>query len=259
MLTISNVYGHGYDEVQVNRLRSLGFEFREPISRFAGSQLLRFVDFAEGPALEFIEVQDEIEYVDFLPTGMTPYCPGISLLLAPDSSTSMAELKDRHEGWGPNTRHVSYNESDDPHAPGWNYLNFDDPVVRDTFVYVSQPEDPRPISRRTTRHPNTATRVVGLIFDLERRELVRLAHLIGAEAVGGEIETGGVKILSVDAVAAQMISLPVKRFPLAAIVVQAESIGFFEGVGEVAASEFFAKPSVHIEAPDSSWDLIVTT
>ncbi len=259
MLTISNVYGHGYDEMQINRLRSLGFEFREPTSRFAGSQLLRFVDFAEGPALEFIEVEDEVEYVDFLPTGMTAYCPGISLLLAPGSSTSMAGLKDRYRGWGPNSRHVAYDESDGPDAPGWNYLNFDDPVVSDTFVYVSQPEDPRPIVRTTARHPNTATRVVGLIFDLEGKELVRLAHLIGAETAGGSIETGGVKILPVDAVKGQTTSLPSRRFPLAAIVVRAESIGFFEGLGEAAAFELFAKPAVHIETPGSSWDLIITT
>ncbi len=258
MLTISNVYGHGYDEVQIRRLRSLGFEFREQVSRFAGSQLLRFVDFPVGPALEFIEVEDESEYRGFLPTGMTPYCPGISLLLAQDSPGTIADFQHQYQEWGPNSRHVNYDGSDDPDGPGWNYLNFDVPVVRDTFVYLSQPEEPKPVHKVAARHSNTAKQVIELVFNLEEGELRKLARLIGAEIGGGETSAGGVRILSSDATAGE-ISLPEKRFPLAAIVVLAESLDFFQGREDVEAFEYFAKPSVHIETTGSSWDLIVTT
>ncbi len=258
MLTISNVYGHGYDDVQIARLRSLGFEFRERVSRFPGSQLLRFVDFPVGPALEFIEVEDESEYLRFLPAGMTPYCPGISLLLAPDSPITMDEMRHQYLEWGPNSRHVNYDGTDDPYGPGWNYLNFDVPVVRDTFVYLSQPEDPKPVSPVAARHPNTAEQVIGLMFNVEARELFKLADLIGSEAAGGEIAAGGVGIISCEAMAGE-ISLPEKRFPLAAIVVQAESLEFFQGREDVETFDYLAKPAVHIETTDSSWDLIVTT
>jgi hypothetical protein len=95
MLTISNIYGHGYGEAQIERLRSLGFKIRDRVSRFAGAQLLRFVDFPERPSLEFIEVENESEYSDFLPQGMVPYCPGISLLVPESSSKDINDFQHR--------------------------------------------------------------------------------------------------------------------------------------------------------------------
>jgi threonine dehydrogenase-like Zn-dependent dehydrogenase len=55
------------------------------------------------------------------------------------------------------------------------------------------------------------------------------------------------------------IRVPEKQFPLAAIVIKAESIDFFRDKDDVKVFEYLSKPAVHIETTDLSWDLIVTT
>jgi hypothetical protein len=258
MLTISNIYGHGYDEAQIERLRSLGFEFRDTVSRFAGSQLLRFIDFPVWPSLEFIEVENESEYFDFLPKGMVPYCPGISLFIHQSSSKGIGDFQQAYQEWGPNLVHVNYDGSDEPDKPGWNYLNFDVPLVRDTFIYLAKPDDPKPVGKVGTNHPNTAKQVSGLVFDLDERDLVKLADLAGVEMVKGGMDLDGVQTWSSNALAGN-IRIPEKKFPLVAIVIKAESIDFFRDKEEAKIFEYLSKPAAYIESTALSWDLIVTT
>jgi hypothetical protein len=243
MLTINNIYGHGYDQTQIEKLRSLGFIIRDQGSRFAGSQLLRFVDFPERPYLEFIEVESESEYFDFLPKGMVPYCPGINLLIPQRSSQGISDFQRAYQDWGSNSIHVNYDGSDEPDKPGWNYLNFDVPVVRDTFVYLMKMDDPKPARKVATDHPNTAKQVIGLVFDLDEE---------------GGMDLDGVQLWSSNALAGK-IRVPEKQFPLAAIVIKAESIDFFRDKDDVKVFEYLSKPAVHIETTDLSWDLVVTT
>ena len=258
MLTINNIYGHGYGEAQIARLRSLGFNIRDRVSTYAGSQRLRFIDFDSLPYLEFIEVESEQEYFDFLPRGMVPYCPGINLLIPQHWSNGISELQQRYQEWGSYSIHVNYDGSDAPDQPGWNYLNFDIPVVRDTFVYLMTMDEPKPVKNVATDHPNSAQHVVGLVFNLDEAELVKLADVTGGELVGGEIDLEGVKIGSSEAMAGKY-RIRQKQFPLAAIVIQADSIDFFRDKEEVTVFEYLSKPTVYIEAPELSWDLIVTT
>ena len=75
MLAVSHIFGHGFDRCALSRLESLGFCIRPNALCFAGAQLCRFIDFAEGPSLEVIEVEDHDAYLDFVPKGMIPYCP----------------------------------------------------------------------------------------------------------------------------------------------------------------------------------------
>ena len=225
MLTINNIYGHGYGKAQIERLQSLGFKIYDQGSKFAGAQLLRFIFFPERPYLEFIEVESEREYLDFLPKGMVPYCPGINLLIPERSSRNTSDFQQAYQEWGPNLRHVNYDGSDEPDKPGWNYLNFDVPVVRNTFVYLMKMDDPKPVRKPATDHPNTAKQVIGLVFDVDEDDLVKLANLAGVEMVGGGMDLDGVQIWSANALAGK-ISVPEKQFPLAAIVLQAESIDF---------------------------------
>ena len=122
MLTINNIYGHGYSQTQIEKLHSLGFIIRDQGSKFAGSQLLRFIDFPERPYLEFIEVESESEYLDFLPKGMVPYCPGINLLIPQRSAKDISDFQQAYQDWGSNSIHVNYDGSNEPDKPGWNYL-----------------------------------------------------------------------------------------------------------------------------------------
>ena len=91
MLTIGSVYGHGFDSGGLARLEALGFRLRPQIGVYAGSQKLRFIDFASGPSLELIEIEDLDDYQAFVfqagmfgnqvgnfpSAGVAPACPEI--------------------------------------------------------------------------------------------------------------------------------------------------------------------------------------
>ena len=130
--------------------------------------------------------------------------------------------------------------------------------MRDTFVYLMKMDDPKPVRKIATDHPNTAKQVIGLVFDLDEEDLVKLANLTGVEMVGGGMDLDGVQIWSSNALMGNIRILK-KQFPLAAIVIQAESIDFFQGKEGVKVFEYLSKPTVYIETTELSWDLIVTT
>jgi hypothetical protein len=258
MLSISNFYAHGYDPTQVEALRRLGFKFRQPTSTFAGSQILYFVDFTRGPALEFIQVEDEGEYQDFLPEGMVAYCPGISLLLPEDSEKSLRDFQVSMQEWEPNIKYVNDEGGDDPVKPGWSYLNFAEPIIRDTFIYLSSRIGLKHDQTVITDHPNRVTGVTDMIFDLDDTDLAKLAKLTQTELAEGVIEVEGVRIGS-RRIWKGSIDLPQKQFPLAAIVLQAGNLDTFLGQEGVNLIDFHGKPAAHIQMNELSWDLIVTT
>ena len=167
MLTITNIYGHGFDRCQVSKLEALGFRIRPQISRYMGAQMCRFIDFEKGPALELIEVEDEMEYLDFVPEGMEPYCPGISFALPEGSEKSVEDFGRELRHLQPYALHVNYDGSADRRGPGWNYLNSGVPIVRHTFIWLTEYEEPRPRREHETDHPNTVQGISGLAFDLE--------------------------------------------------------------------------------------------
>ena len=259
MLKISNIYGHGFDDQQIEKLQLMGFRFQPQVSRFAGSQVLWFIDFPELPSLEFIEVEDERDYLAFLPKGMVPHCPGINLVLSKRAPTGLKSFQDKYKDWGPYSLHFNYDGSDDPGKPGWNYLNFEVPVVRDTFIWLTEPEEPKPSKNVVTDHPNKANCVAGLVFDLEEEALHNLSRLVEAEMVEGVFEIDGVKIFSKNAFECSK-KISNKKFPLIAIVVKSGSLTNLQvEEGEAEEIHFFSKPSLYIPTNELSWDLIVTT
>ncbi len=185
MLRIGNVYGHGFDGTALSRLETLGFAVRPEVSHYAGSQVLRFIDFERGPPLELIEVANEKEYRDFVPKGMVPYCPGISLVLSQGPKRGLADFQEGFADLRPYPLHMNYDGTADPGKTGWNYLNFAVPVVRDTFIWLTQLDDPRPPRPPPAPHPNGARGVLGLVFDLSARQLGTLSMLVGARPVHG--------------------------------------------------------------------------
>jgi hypothetical protein len=259
MLKIDSIYGHGFNDQQTERLESMGFRIRPLVSRFAGSQVLRFIDFSEGPSLEFIEIEDEREYLEFLPKGMVPYCPGINLVLSEIAPQGLKEFQNKFKDWGPYSLHVNYDGSDDAGKPGWNYLNFEIPLVRDTFIWLTEAEEPKPNRNIVTDHPNKVNNVIGLVFDLEEQELLNLSQLVCAKIVEGIFEINKVKIFSKDSFECSK-KISNKEFPLVAIVLKSESPNYLQ-VEKIRAQEihFFSKPSLHIPMNELSWDLIVTT
>jgi hypothetical protein len=211
------------------------------------------------PSLEFVDVEDEKDYLTFLPKGMVPYCPGINLVLYDSVTTGLEAFQSKFKDWGPYSLHVNYDGSDDPGMPGWNYLNFEIPVVRDTFIWITDPEEPKPSRNIVTNHSNKVSSVKGLVFDLDEEELLDLSRLVDAEIIEGVVEIEGVEIFSKNAFECSM-KMPTKKFPLVAIVVKTESLNTLQG-RELEAEEIlcFSKPSIHIPTNELSWDLIVTT
>ncbi len=114
MLVIGNVFGHGFSTAQIEAIEHAGFALRPTPSRYAGSQLCRFIDFETGPALELIEVEDPKAYLDFVPNGMKPYEPGVNLVVPEWAERGLEEFDRRHAMFDPYRVHVAYDGSDDP-------------------------------------------------------------------------------------------------------------------------------------------------
>jgi hypothetical protein len=257
MLTIGSVYGHGFGSGELDRLEALGFRLRPQVGAYAGSQSLRFIDFASGPALELIEVEDQDEYLAFVPDGMAPHCPGISLLLAPHSEAFIGGYERRFAQLGPYRLHVNYDGSTQRDQPGWTYLNFTTPVVAGTFTWLTALDEPRPEPERETAHPNSALRLLGLAFELEAGALDCLAELAGAIVKDGAFRLGEQTVWTKKALAGLPIGRK-KAFPLRAIVVEASHLDFFSAPLErVTETTFLSQRAVLIETNELCWDLVL--
>jgi hypothetical protein len=258
MLEIGNVYGHGFGPARVAEMARAGFTVRPEVSHYAGSQICRFLDFEDGPALELIEVADEKAYLDFVPKGMKPYAPGISLVVPDYAERELVDFEGRYQEWGPYSLHVNYDGSNDPGKPGWNYLNFERPVIRDTFVWLTRLDTPRPRRHLVPRHPNGSQGVVGLVVDLPEQGLERLARLTETKQVQGALDINGVKVYSRDALDV-MPRFGAKAFPLHAMVVQVEDLEYFaRECKEAEVVSFRSRPAIRIRTNDLSWDLLLT-
>jgi hypothetical protein len=255
-LRIGSVYGHGFDDDQHARLEALGFAFRPEISRFPGAQLCTFLDFASGPALELIEVEDERAYLDFALPGMQPFCPGISLVAASGAGVTSGDLRHELRDLDPYDLHVAYDGSDDPAAPGWSYLNLSRPLVPGTFTWFTELDEPRPERPPPPVHPNGVERVVGLAFDLPAARLGRLAEVSQAEWTGGALSVDCVEILLADAVSEHRWA-HVKSFPLTAVVLDAPTIDAFLGAPGVLEVDLGSERAALVETNPSCWDLVI--
>ncbi len=257
MLEIGNVYGHGFDPAKVAEIERAGFTVRPQVSHYAGSQVCRFVDFEDGPSLELIEVADAKAYLDFVPLGMKPYAPGVSVLVPDYAERELADFQRKYEEWGPYTLHANYDGSDDPSKPGWDYLNFELPVIRDTFLFLTRLDEPQPHRPLAPLHPNGTQAVVGLVFDLPEESLRRLARLAETKLVQGAVDINGVKVYSREALDV-MPRLGEKAFPLCAVVVRTEDLEYFaHEFGEAEVVSFRSRPAVRIRTNDLSWDLLL--
>ncbi len=259
MLTIDNMYGHGFDRAQVSRLEALGFSIRPQLTTFLGTQLCRFVDFPHGPSLELIEVEDDRAYQDFVPAGMAPYCPGISLELPRDSPATLADYEIEFRQLHPYVLHVNYDGSVNPPQPGWNYLNFAIPVVQNTFIWLTGYDEPRPAPIQGSVQPNGVEGVAGLVFDLGVENLKGLRYLLHEPFVDGTLPaSGGLTVWSTRALD-DFPALAEKTFPLVAIILKAKTLDFFADRGDhVRRVTFRSQPAILIETNRLSWDLVIT-
>jgi hypothetical protein len=254
VLTIGNLYGHGFDRARLSRLESLGFTLRPEVSTYAGSQLCSFIDFAEGPSLELIEVTDPADYEAFVPAGMEPYCPGISLVVDDGSPAALDDCEREFADHEPYRLRVAYRDGDGPDAPGWHYLNFGRPMVPGTFAWLTAFDQPRPTTARNTTHANGVRGVVGLVFELGADELRDLSRLAGRSLVGHTLAIGGVEVLTTD------VSTAPRLFPLRAVVLRAARLDAFRRYAPSAeATVVMGRPAVRIETSPTAWDLLVTT
>ncbi|MBI4901467.1 MAG: hypothetical protein HY829_13460 [Actinobacteria bacterium] len=255
MLTIGNIYGHGFDRSQLARLEALGFVFRPEASTYMGSQVCHFLDFPVGPSLELVEVTDQPDYESFVPPGMEPYCPGISLVVDGGSPAAFDAYERDFATLGPYRLHVPYRAGTGSEAPGWHYLNFARPVVPGTFVWLTAFDESKPIPATRTRHANGVRAISGLVFDLDCAGLASLSRLAGQPLVSGELQIGDVAVTAVEAGATG------RQFPLRAVVLKADNLdGFAPDLrSDDAPARVMGRATRCIETNPSSWDLWITT
>ncbi len=258
MLNVGNVYGHGFAPQGIAALEKAGFTFRASVSRYDGAQLCHYLDFEEGPSLEAVQVEDTKAYLDFVPLGMKPYTPGISLVIPDWAERDFPFFEKRFADLRPYRLHVNYDGTRARGRPGWDYLNFGLPVIRDTFVWLTQLEEPRPRKPAAPLHPNGARGVRGLVFDIDAAALTRLARLVEADVVDGAVDVDGVLIWSREAMDGTWPTKP-KVFPLSAVVVETAGLDAWpKKIGAGHDSRFGERPAVHLETNDLSWDLLIT-
>lgn len=257
MIQIGNIYGHGFEERDVAELERLGFAIRPGVDHFAGTQVMRFIDFSLGPALELIHVTDAKAYADFVPDGMVPFCPGINLLLTPESGTSLEDYAHTFSAHRPRRLHVNYDGSPDAGKPGWNYLNFGVPLVRDTFIWLTMLDEPKPARPTKADHPNGVLRIRGLWLNVKTEELQPLARLVGGTVHEGALGVGAVTLWSKDG----LRDVPVprgKQFPLQTIVLDARDAHGFDAMGpKTEPTTFQSRAAVRIRTNLLSWDLLI--
>lgn len=251
MLTVGNVYAHGFDSGQIATLEALGFALRPGASSYAGSQLCRFLDFENGPSLELIEVTDRADYESFVPPGMVPYCPGISLVVEDGSPFRLDGYERDCAGLEPYRLQVPYQGAG---GPGWHYLNFAEPVLPGVFVWLTAFDSPKPVVARTTAHANGVRGVVGLVFACTEEELGRLARLAGETIGRRPLHVGGITLLTTGPGSGS------GPFPLRAVVLRADSLDALGATDlSTEATRALGRPAVRLETNPVSWDLWVTT
>ena len=258
MLVIGNVFGHGFGRAQIEAIERAGFTLRNQVSRYAGSQVCRFIDFEEGPALELIEVEDAQAYLDFCPNGMTPYAPGISLIVPDWAERDLADFDRRYGMFDPYRLHVAYDGSDDPAKPGWNYLNFATPVVPGVFLWLTKLDPPEPRRPLVPGHPNGAMGVSGLLFDRSANSLKHLARIADTEPTNGTVVIEGVTLWPKGSLQ-DVPRITGKCFPLLAVIVETSSLSDLpRSLREEHTTTFDRRPAVHLPTNDLSWDLLIT-
>jgi hypothetical protein len=252
-LRIGSLYGHGFDRGQRARLVGLGFRLRPQASVYVGSQLCHFLDFPTGPSVELIEVTDHSDYHSFVPPGMAPFCPGISLVVGDGSPAALDAYERELASLGPYRLRVPYQPENEPGAPGWHYLNFGRPVVPGTFIWLTAFDQPKPAPVRETRHANGVLGVVGLLFDLRPASLDTLARLAGQPVAEGTLRIGEVNI------AATGGDCPPGHFPLRAVALRADDLDTFRAYGPTAQeTRLMGRPALRIETNPLAWDLLIT-
>jgi hypothetical protein len=255
MLTIGTLYAHGYCREQITIIQSLGFALRPSASYYAGSQKLRFIDFPTPPTLELIQVEDGKEYAGFLPPGMEPYCPGISIEVNPNTSAMLEKYKVAFAGHKPYILHVDESGGNDQAKPGTNYLNFSVPLVEKTFIYLTQSDLPEPEPSPVLPHANKASGVSGLVFDLPREALASLFSLWGQAPSDALPTLGGIKIYAQEHIP-EALRRKKKAFPLAAVVVSAENPIPNRNQDVI---HWLGGSALLVEMNSLSWDIILTT
>lgn len=258
MLVIGNIFGHGFGQAQVEAVVRAGFAVRAQPARYAGTQVCRFIDFEDGPALELIEVEDPKAYLDFVPNGMKPYEPGISLIVPEWAERDLADFDRRHTMFDPYRLHVAYDGSEDPAKPGWNYLNFATPLLPGVFVWLTKLDPPEPRRPLVLHHPNGAVGVSGLVFDGTADCLRHLGRVAETEPQNGTLVIEGVTLWPRTSLR-DVPRIAGKVFPLLAVVLETPDLAAVpKGLREAHTVTFDGRPAVHVPTNDLAWDLLLT-
>jgi hypothetical protein len=257
-LNLNNIFGHGYQEQDLEMFRNAGFIFRAGPASYAGAQQLHFIDFLSGPCLELIEVADPAVYESFTPPGMIPYAPGLNFGVPEGHPGAIQDFERIFAEWEPYLLHENYEGGQEEHQPGWNYLNFKHTVVPGTFTWITEFDQPYPASHPRTTHPNGVQGIAGLVFDLDPEELEDLEKLTAQPVREGVLDQNEMPVYCRGGI--ELDPPPSgKQFPLTAVLLQGSDPGLFEDLDlNLQKLKVNGQPALRLETPARSWEVIIT-
>ncbi|HZF80582.1 MAG TPA: hypothetical protein VEZ89_12415 [Rubrivivax sp.] len=277
------MFDHCYQKVtrlsDYERFESLGFTLLAGSAEHPYSLLSRILFFGSPEVsvngaihcLEFCWIRDvegELAYAKKSnPSAQERdlFMPGFSLR-SPTSLEATFELqKARWSAFRPSLSHRNYDwtEGGEGRRAGWNFLDFETPVVPGVVVWATEYEaSPAREGKRLERlampsHRNGVNAILGFVFDVSDQEKAALSILTGAQWLEGVLTLqDGPKIFNQRERPEFAGLLETKTSPFKAVILGCASLSRFSEVSGLFPLEH--RSIVQITAPQpESWDILV--
>lgn len=274
-VSFDHCYQSTFSIQDYHQLQKRGFEIDDYVVEHPGKIFCRFLRFnkqagADQPTerfqyLEFVEVTDlsalkatyttEVSDQVALRPGFSLRCDENLKALYDVANQKLPELK-------PEYIHKNYRWKEDSTSalPGWNFLSFDLPVVKDTYVWWTEyePDSKRP-QLKVYSHPNSVDQFHGFYWDLPLSELKKLQIL-----TQGEIQEGclvlndGLKIYTSDSKDLPEALLKTsKSYPFSAVILTCTNWNSFIEQAKPDLTFTWGNRLAGLIKMPGAWDIVV--
>lgn len=252
-LSLANRGFHLSDEIMEHPgkqiCRFLMFRHRDP-KRPNARQYLEFVEIAEFEALRKTYPPETEESVMWEP-GFSFVAPSSLKEFYEKNMNSLIQFEPKltHRNYQWQTDSTSY-------LPGWNFLNFENPIVPGIHIWCTEYEPLPEIKARppVTPHPNTASQIVGFIWNLKPSTAQAITGLTESSITNKQILLSDGTTIYLDS----SFSTSEKQFPFSAVVLKCDNWGIF---CEKAKPDQFlnwnGQEAALIKFESTGWDIVV--
>jgi hypothetical protein len=277
------MFDHCYQKVtrlsDYERFESLGFTLLAGSAEHPYSLLSRILFFGSPEVsvngaihcLEFCWIRDvegELAYAkESNPTAQERdlFSPGFSLRSSTSLEATFEMQKTRWAPFRPTLSHRNYDWTDggEGRRAGWNFLNFETPLVPGVEVWATEYEaSPAREGKRLERlamppHRNGVNAILGFVFDVSEQGKAALSLVTGAQWHEGVLGLqDGPKIFNQRERPEFAGLFQTKTSPFKAVILGCASLTRFSQVSGLLPLE--QRAMVQIAAPQSeSWDILV--